>query len=182
MEMERPMGGSSEGPSRIRERHMVGSLAGPSHSMSPLISRSTNLELLDNSGGRRGGTEPEPKFWSEPQGKSKPPGNGEPKILHIESKLIYVEPEPEFWSESQIEPEPQLWPEPQIEPEPEQSQDGNLFLKGPGRAGMRNAGMGNAGMANAGMADAGMANAGMGSAGIGEHKPPQIEPEPEPIP
>ena len=128
MEMERPMGGSSEGPSRIRERHMVGSLAGPSHSMSPLISRSTNLELLDNSGGRRGGTEPEPKLWSEPQGKYKPPGNGEPKILHIESKLIYVEPEPEFWSESQIEPEPQLWPEPQIEPEPEQSQDGNLFL------------------------------------------------------
>ena len=57
------------------------------------------------------------------------------------------------------------------EPEPEQSQDGNIHLTDPGRAGE-----GNADMANAGMANAGVANAGTG---IGEPRPLQIEPEPE---
>jgi hypothetical protein len=57
------------------------------------------------------------------------------------------------------------------EPEPEQSQDENILLTNPGRAGE-----GNADMANAGMANAGVANAGTG---IGEPRPPQIEPEPE---
>jgi hypothetical protein len=57
------------------------------------------------------------------------------------------------------------------EPEPEQSQDGNIPLTDPGRAGE-----GNADMANAGMANAGVANAGTG---IGEPRPLQIEPEPE---
>ena len=57
------------------------------------------------------------------------------------------------------------------EPEPEQSQDGNIHLTDPERAGE-----GNADMANAGMANDGMANAGTG---IGEPRPLQIEPEPE---
>ena len=54
MGIERPEGGSSGGLSLNRERHTVGSPAGPPQVMSPPISRFSFL----GSGGRRAGTQP----------------------------------------------------------------------------------------------------------------------------
>ena len=59
--MERPMGGSSGGPSRSMERPMVRSPGGP-FQMSPPISRYTNLDFLEKSGGRRAGNQPRELF------------------------------------------------------------------------------------------------------------------------
>jgi hypothetical protein len=65
---EGPMGESSGGPSRSRERQMVvGSQAGTTHA-SPQISRNTKRNLLDKNVGRSIGTQlPEPFNKASPR-------------------------------------------------------------------------------------------------------------------
>jgi hypothetical protein len=56
------MGGSSRGPSRSMERPMDGGRADPFQITSPPILRFTEMDILDNSGGRRAGSQPRELF------------------------------------------------------------------------------------------------------------------------
>jgi hypothetical protein len=91
MGIERPEGGSSGGLSLNRERHTVGSPAGPPQVMSPPISRFSFL----GSGGRRAGTQPLFEFGEAATNRSLISPRGLQKIVESfqtidEMKSVFI--------------------------------------------------------------------------------------------